>query len=274
MLSDLSTYSLRDFLLFDAAIYRDLFGQLNADLWPLPLAATALALLLLGLRVTRPNLADAGAALLLAGACLASAWFFFFGVYGTINFAATYPGRAFLFETGLFLLAALLTAIGSARSQAPHAPSRLAAWVASAVILYGLFGHPAVELAAGRAADNLEWFALAPDPTALVALGFLAFWRSPWRYALAVVPVVWLAVSAMTLYGLSIETEALCLALGGLAGLIALLLPRPRASDSGSITQNEAQSLWPLRSVDGNRSRFPGRKAIGGQALLPTTRRQ
>ena len=29
MLADLSTYSLQDFLLFDAAIYRDLFAQLN-----------------------------------------------------------------------------------------------------------------------------------------------------------------------------------------------------------------------------------------------------
>ncbi len=274
MLSDLSTYSLQDFLLFDAAIYRDLFGQMNARLWPLPLAATALALLLLGLRVTRPNLADAGAALLLAGACLASAWFFFFGVYGTINFAATYPGRAFVFEAGLFLLAALLTAIGSARSQAPHAPSRLAAWIASAVVLYGLFGHPAVELAAGRAADNLEWFALAPDPTALAALGFLAFWRSPWRYALAIVPVIWLAVSATTLYGLAIEAEALCLALAGLMGLLALLLPWPSVVDPASSTTAKTRAMRPLRSVNCGEPRFPGRKAIGGQALLPTTRRQ
>lgn len=274
MLAELSTYSLQDFLLFDAAIYRDLFGQLNEDLWPLPLAGIALALLLLALRTTRPALAERGAMVLLAAASLTSAWFFFFGVYETINFAAVYPGWSFVAEAGLLVLAAIRSATASGPSRQLKAAPPWSHGLAHLVVLYGLFGHPAAEWAAGRAWANLEWFALAPDPTALAALGFLAFWRSPWRYALAIVPVVWLAASALTLHGLSAEVEALCLALATLAGLAAVLMPRQKAV--GLVPRRRVESGAGRQAVPaaGGTPRFPGRKAIGGQALLPTTRRQ
>lgn len=274
MLADLSTYSLQDFLLFDAAIYRDLFGQLNGDLWPLPLAGVVLALFLLGLRTKRPALADRGAMVLLAAAFLTSAWFFFFGVYATINFAAVYPGWGFVAEAGLFVLAAVLLAATSGVSRELKAASLWSRGLAHLVVLYGLFGHPATEWATGRAWANLEWFALAPDPTALAALGFLALWRSSWRYALAIIPVIWLSISAFTLTGLTIEMEALCLALATLIGLVALALPRQRSVGLAPRQRNAATNIREVRPAAIGVPRFPGRKAIGGQALLPTTRRQ
>ncbi|NDW04282.1 DUF6064 family protein [Jiella pacifica] len=276
MLADLSTYSLQDFLLFDATIYRGLFGQMTAALWPLALAGIALALVLLGLRRRLPALADQGAAMLLATAFLASAWFFFFGVYRTINFAAVYPGWAFVAQAGLLLLAAVVAVFATGPSRWGNAASPLTRLVAALVVLYGLFGHPAAELATGREAASLEWFALAPDPTALVALGFLASWRSRWRYALSLVPVIWLAASALTLYGLEMQTEALCLALAMLVGLVALVLPRQTAFEfarSEEAHDGTATRRAPPRP--GEAPRIPGRiKAAGGEALLPTTRRQ
>ena len=92
--------------------------------------------------------------------------------------------------------------------------------------------HPLAGWLFGRAADGLEWFALAPDPTALVAIGLLAVTVPQRRLALplAALPLLWLAVSALTLWLLETPGEARLLAAVTLIGLVVLLLParRPR----------------------------------------------
>lgn len=229
MLADLSTYSLQDFLLFDAAIYRDLFAQINARAWPIPFVGIAAALACLGLGAARHRWAPPASAALLAAAFAASAWLFFFDVYATINWAAIYPGWAFVAEAGLLLVAS----IALARYAQPRIPgSSLRLLAGTALVLYGLFVHPLAGWLFGRAAHGLEWFALAPDPTALVAIGLLAVTIPQRRRTLplATLPLLWLAASAMTLWLLETPDEALLPAAATIVGLVVLLLParRPR----------------------------------------------
>ena len=49
----------------------------------------------------------------------------------------------------------------------------------------------------GRNWQQFEMFALAPDPTAVVTLGVLLFYRAP--VVLFVIPVLWLLISFTTL---------------------------------------------------------------------------
>jgi len=229
MLADLSTYSLQDFLLFDAAIYRDLFAQINARAWPIAVVGIAAALACLALAAGQHRRASSASAALLAAAFATSAWLFFFGVYATINWAAIYPGWAFVAEAGLLLVASVVLG-WSAQPRISVSTPRLLAGTAFA--LYGVIAHPLAGWLFGRAANGLEWFALAPDPTALVAIGLLAVTVPHRRLALPLValPLLWLAASAMTLWLLETPAEALLLAAATLIGLVVLLLParRPR----------------------------------------------
>ncbi|MCD1644866.1 DUF6064 family protein [Aurantimonas coralicida] len=231
MLADLSTYSLQDFLLFDAAIYRDLFAQLNARAWPLPVVGIAAALACLALATARHRWALPASAALLAAAFATSAWLFFLGVYATINWAAIYPGWAFVAEAGLLLVASVVLG-RSAQPRVTLSSPRLLAGTAFA--LYGLFVHPLAGWLFGRAARGLEWFALAADPTALVAIGLLAVTVPQRRLALslAALPLLWLAASAMTLWLLETPGEALLLAAAPIVGLVVLLLPARRLREN------------------------------------------
>ncbi len=231
MLTDLSTYSLQDFLLFDAAIYRDLFAQINARAWPIPFVGIAAALACLGLVAGQHRWAPPASAALLAAAFATSAWLFFFGVYATINWAAIYPGWAFVAEAGLLLVASIALARTAQPRVTLSAPRLLAG---AAFVLYGLFVHPLAGWLFGRAADGLEWFALAPDPTAIVAIGLLAVTVPQRRLALplAALPLLWLAASAMALWLLETPGEALLLAAATMVGLVILLLPARHPRDN------------------------------------------
>ncbi|MBP0614194.1 DUF6064 family protein [Jiella mangrovi] len=280
MLADLSTYSLRDFLLFDETIYRGLFGQLNAAFWPMAAVAILLAVALLVFRRRRPGVADRGVAALLATAFAISAALFFFGVYETVNFAAVYPGWGFVLEAGLLLVAVFLlpNTGGSSSAPASASPGRTGVWLAVALVVYALFGHPLAGFAAGRASADLEWFALAPAPTALAALGFLGGWRSRWRFALIVVPVVWLLLDALTLYGLELMPEAVALLVATGFGVIAALVPRrssfvETAADLGRSGMGDpAEPVRPLRQA--RRQGHGTRPRSGTTGLLPTTSAQ
>ena len=229
MLADLSTYSLQDFLLFDAAIYRDLFAQINARAWPLAVVGGLVALLCLVLAAERHRLAAPASLTLLAAAFATSAWLFFFGVYATINWAAIYPGWAFVAEAGLLLA----TAIALARVSPPQRSYPPRPLIPGGVlVLYGLIGHPLAGWLFGPAPDGLEWFGLAPDPTAIVAVGLLAASvpRRRLTLPLAALPLLWLLLSAATLWLLEASGEALPLLTVAAIGLAVLLAPayRPR----------------------------------------------
>ena len=184
MLDDLTTYRLQDFLLFDAATYEGLFAQMNGAFWLLP-AATVLAGLatLLAIRM-KVRAAMRIAAAVMAAAFALSATLFFLGVYATVNWAAVYPAWLFFGQAGLLVLVGTLAGRLDPLVDR-NSPRSL---VATIVTMHTLLVNPLVASATSREFDGLEWFGLAPDPTAMAALGLLAFSRSRWRFVLALVP--------------------------------------------------------------------------------------
>ena len=60
-----------------------------------------------------------------------------------------------------------------------------------------LAGYPLLAPLHGRGWWQAEVFGFAPDPTAMLTLGALVFWRAPWP--LWVIPLLWCAASSATL---------------------------------------------------------------------------
>ena len=188
------SWALEDLLPFSPQVYWRLFALENEAVWPAqPLLLTAGALLILCLlRGWRPT----GRWL---GPALGAAWIWtgsqFVALhYGTVNWAA--PTIAWVF----YAEGALLAAVGlsgrpafAGRGRGAHAGIGL---LAAALLAWPLFAP-----LDGRSWHEAEVFAVAPDPTATATLALLALTeRNRWSALLCVVPALWLALSALTLF--------------------------------------------------------------------------
>lgn len=209
---------LEDLLLFDARVYWRLFALENAAVWPAqPVVAAALLLLILGLlRGRGPSGRWLGP--LLGAAWLWSGLHFVALRYGTVNWAAP------TFAWGFYAEGALLAALGLSgrlafRRQGPGA------WAGVGLLAAAAFAWPFLARADGRPWGDAEVVVLAPDPTALATLGLLACAaRDRWTALLCAAPVLWLALSALTLVTLGVWQGWIVLA-ALLAGIAAWAAP-------------------------------------------------
>jgi hypothetical protein len=191
-MSEWWTYRPSDFLLFSAQTYHRLFGLYNAEVWPLHLAAAAIALLLLyALRQQRPRLACA----LLAACWLWVAWAFHWQRFSPINWAANWYAAAFAIQAAL-----LIGFAGRAGFQARRSP------IGWSVLLFALLIQPTIGVLFGRPWQQAEVFGLAPDPTVVATLG--ALWLlggRDWAWLLWPVPLLWCLVSGTTLWTMHVR---------------------------------------------------------------------
>lgn len=214
MISDLSTYSLTDFLMFTPDMYFRLYELLNAGLWPAPLLAAPVGLLLLGLARRGGPAAARMSSGLAAAAWAAVAWWFFHRLYTDINLAASW------FAVGFGIQSALLTLFGVVVGRLGCArPSGITGRLGMAVLVFALLVHPLLGPLAGRSWTGVELFGLAPDPTALGTLGLLL--TSPWRHrwVLALLPLGWCVVSALTYLAMDAPHGLVTPVLGVIAAL-------------------------------------------------------
>ncbi len=164
------SYTLGDFLLFTPHTYYRLFALYNRAVWPLHLLALALGLALLVLLfrggASRGVWRGRAVALILAACWLWVAWGYLYERYDTINWAARYFALAFAVQ------AALLIASGVVLNRlAPGAdPVNRAG---AALVAFALFVQPLLAPLTGRPWLQMEFFALAPDPTVAATLGAL-----------------------------------------------------------------------------------------------------
>ncbi|MFC3284535.1 DUF6064 family protein [Litchfieldella rifensis] len=194
-MSEWWTYRLEDLLLFSPRVYWRLFELHNQALWPLPLLALLLGVLMLvGLLRPRPW-SDRLIAALLAVAWVFVAWAFLWERYATINWAAIYAVPFFVLQ------ALLLLGVGTVGGQLPLMDKwTLPRAIGLALFLYALALHPFAALYAGRDLQSAEIFAVAPDPLAIATLGVLAAASPRHRvWPLLVIPVMWCLVSWLTL---------------------------------------------------------------------------
>jgi hypothetical protein len=214
-MSEWWTYRPEDFLLFSPRVYWRLFELHNAALWPGQLAAVALLAVLVWLAAARP----AGhARLITAALALAWAftgWAFVWSRTATINWAAEYLAPLFAIEALLLALVAVLGGLHGRRSGI----ATVAGWLLVALAA----AQPLLAPVSGRGWAAAEIFAIAPDPTAIATLGLLLTLRGPMVWALVPIPLLWCALSALTLWTMG-EPAAAALPLAACLVTLAALL--------------------------------------------------
>jgi hypothetical protein len=208
-MSEWWTYRLSDFLMFAPRTYYRLFELYNAEIWPAPLLAIALALALLWL-TWRGGHGRAVAAIL-AAAWLFVAWAYHWERYATINTGAPYYAAGFAME-GLLLIWFGIVRDRVRLAFRPDPSGYLGFVLIAAAALY-----PLLAPFLGRPWMQAEIFGLAPDPTAIATIGvlLLASGRRAWLLPL---PLLWCASSAATLWTME-SSEAVVPAVVVLLGL-------------------------------------------------------
>jgi Family of unknown function (DUF6064) len=214
-MSEWWTYSLSDFLLFSPRTYYRLFELYNAAMWPLQILALALGVALLGLLLRDTAWRGRAIAAILAACWLWVAWAYLWQRYDTINWAASY------FAVGFAIEALLLIWTGIVRDRLGFLSGAGSVGAAGlCIFVFALVGYPLIGPLNGRPWRQAEIFGLAPDPTAIATLGVLVAAHRP-RWSLLIIPLIWCAISAATLWTMQspdavvvTATAALALVLG------------------------------------------------------------
>ena len=214
-MSDWWTYSLSDFLLFSPRTYYRLFELYNAAMWPLQILALALGVALLGLLLRDTAWRGRAIAAILAACWLWVAWAYLWQRYDTINWAASYFAVGFAIEALLLIWTGIVRdRLGFLSGAGPAGAAGLC------IFVFALVGYPLIGPLNGRPWRQAEIFGLAPDPTAIATLGVLVAAHRP-HWSLLIIPLIWCAISAATLWTMQspdavvvTATAALALVLG------------------------------------------------------------
>ncbi len=186
----LFSYSLSDFLLFSPETYFRLFVRMNEALWPLQILLFAIGLLVLWLALYQRGFRVL--VLIFAAAWLLVAWVFFWERYQSINWAGRYFAAAAVVQALLLLQFVVWPPAFSPRGQGP----------AVLLLVFALLIQPLIIPLSGRAWQGMEFFGLAPDPTAVATIGFVLLvsgWR---RWLVLPLALVWCAITAATAWAM------------------------------------------------------------------------
>ncbi|HEY2865059.1 MAG TPA: DUF6064 family protein [Casimicrobiaceae bacterium] len=212
-MSEWWTYRLTSFLLFSPRTYYRLLELYNLAIWPLQLAGMAIGAAIVALLIAKRGPRERIIAGLLAACWLWIALAFHYQRYAHINWAATWFAGAFACEALLLVVVGVLTGrlvLQRARD------GRL--WIATSIVTISILGYPILAPLTGRPWTTAEIFGVAPDPTAIASVAVLALVRGRVRWLLLVVPVLWCAVAAATLWAMDAPERWVVLA-GGLLAL-------------------------------------------------------
>jgi len=190
-----ASYRLSDFILFSETAYYRQYELYNLAVWPLHVVAILFALMIVYALWEKPAWAGRVISGLLAVSWLWVAWAFLYQRFYQIHVVADWYALGFVLQAGL------ITWYGIIRNRlALHATNRLRIKIGSGLLIIAFVVYPFIALITGRSWMQLEMFALAPDPTALGTLAILLFYKAP--RALYPIPVIWLLLSAMTLFAM------------------------------------------------------------------------
>jgi hypothetical protein len=206
-MSEWWTYTLSDFLMFAPRTYYRMIELYNVAIWPAQLVAAAVgvavAVLLAGRRGGRDRIICG----LLAGCWLWIAWSFHYQRYAQINWAASWFAAAFALE------ALLLAGVGVIAGRIALRPAgSVRCTVAVVLVVMTVFCYPLLAALTGRSWTTSETFGVTPDPTAIATIAALALAGGRIRLLLLIVPVLWCAVAAATLWAMDSRTDAVVVA--------------------------------------------------------------
>jgi len=181
---------------FTRDAFIDLFGIYNASWWPVVLVLWVATLVAFVLRLTGRDRSQWTWALL-AFQWLWSGIAYHANLFATINPAAWLFVLLFLIQSGVLILQ------GVVEHRLRFRTSRDVVWfVGAGFVTYGLL-YPFIALAGDAAYPRIPTFGV-PCPTTIVTIGFLMLARSPTRWVVAVVPLLWAIVgtSAAVILGM------------------------------------------------------------------------
>lgn len=217
-MSEWLTYAPSDFLLFSQQTYYRLFELYNEDIWPMQLLALSLGAATAVLVLRKPAWQGRAITAILAACWIWVAWAFLLKRYATINWAAVGFAAVFLAE------ALLLIWTGVVRGRLVYrATGRAPGRVGFAVFAFALVAYPVIGALSGRKWLQAELFGTAPDPTVIATLGMLlmATGRSFWE--LLFIPIIWCAISALTLWTMGSPQYVIILLAVAVVGGFAVL---------------------------------------------------
>ncbi len=197
-MSEWWTYRLTSFLLFSPRTYYRLIELYNVAIWPLQLAGVAIGAAIVALLITNRGGRDRIIAGLLAACWLWIAWAFHYERYVQINWVAPWFAAAFALQALLLMVLAVM----AGRIVLRRVGGR-ELWIATLLVVIAVFGYPLLAPLAGRAWTATEVFGVAPDPTAIATVAVLALVRGRMRWLLLAVPLLWCAVTALTLWAMN-----------------------------------------------------------------------
>jgi hypothetical protein len=215
-MSEWWTYRLTSFLLFSPPTYYRLLERYNLAIWPAQLAGMAIGLAIVALLIGKRGHHERIIAGLLAACWLWIALAFHYQRYAQINWAATWFALAFACE------ALLLVVVGVLAGGLVLQPARaVPLWIATSIVAMSILAYPVLALLTGRPWTTAEIFGVAADPTAIASVAVLALVRGRIRWLLLIVPVLWCAIAAATLWAMDAPETFVVVA----AALLALLPP-------------------------------------------------
>ena len=188
-----ANYQLQDFIPFTADIYFRLFERMGETFWPLHLLTLTLGVTALVLALTQRSRL---ACLLPAPLLVFVGITFFIQRYSELNWAGGYVGYAFITQAVLLVLI-VLSGFGVDKSPRHTSPPVV---IGVAITLFGLIVMPLIAPLAGGSWYQAEMVGIHPDPTAMTTLGLaLILLRGVTLWVVAVIPVLWIVISALTL---------------------------------------------------------------------------
>ncbi len=199
MISDCSSYSLADFIPFTEEVYARLIERQNEAVLPLQLltmamGAAALMLCLKGRRrialgLLAPLWIWVGASFLMRG-------------YADLIWAGKYFGWGFIAQ-GILLA-------GLTFKTSPGAGNHLGIpqWIGLVIAVCGLVIVPVFSGITGGNLASAGIFGIHPDPTAITTLGVILVTLRGWKmWIVAIIPLVWCVISAITLWALNVAND-------------------------------------------------------------------
>ena len=194
-MAEWASYSLSDLLLFSLQAYIGLFELLNTTLWPVHLFTLVLGLVI-GVLVLKRHAVSCRLIWGLLGLLwIWTGWHFFFVQYAAINWAAAYIAPAFWLQGlvfGLFAVAPKYPDIKYSGTAADR--------IAMMLYLFALIGYPVATLALGRPLDGVEFLGISPDPGVVATLAVLVLSRGGFTRLAWIVPLLWCALTGLTLW--------------------------------------------------------------------------
>jgi multidrug transporter EmrE-like cation transporter len=218
-MSEWSTYSFRDLLLFSARTYYRLFEIYNEAIRPAQDVAVLLAIVIVVLLWRRSHGASRAIAGLLAAGWLWTGIAFLAKRYATINWSAAYFAWVFGIEAALLLL------LGVARSDVFFERPADPRGRVGLVLFFVAIAYPLLDPFLGRGWKGCQFFLLCPDPTAIGTLGLLLCARGRRVWPLMIVPVLWCLYTAIFLLAMKSPEWFVAPLAAGLA-VIATRFPR------------------------------------------------